>query len=259
MKIFLIIAGHLLIGGIVIFCGVLLNDKINQEYAGVITVVSIGISLYTIIFNYLYQRTQRVHLFVNRILLKCKRSHTYWQPHFHFISPGFETDKIFYNLWTTISSNPFGAATKIHETANTLRIAVDNLFVLSFRAAENEITLAFEHKLLVPTHLYSEYIQRLSRMAEEIRNTINPKKALYSIIVSFEPNHKNPYYGFFVNRVSPDLIQCFNVAFRLNSFSDCRIEAGKDEIDISGKNLTDTFKGLDQVLSLRALPKGTVQ
>lgn len=256
MKFVAIIICHVI--GVVLFLwlGFSLNEKISNDYAGVITVFSIALCIYSVALNILYQRSQRVHLFISRILLKFRRTHTFWLPHFHFDLEQPNTKKLFSNLWILLSSNRFGNAVKKEETANTLKISIDNLFLISLRVTDSSLVVSFDQKLLVPTHLYNDYRQRLSRLAEEIRNTVNPTTAKYSVIVSFKEGEKNPYYGFFVNRVPAELVQNFQVAFRLSSCSDCRVEASIDQVDIEGDNLTDTFEGLNQILALRALPSG---
>jgi hypothetical protein len=256
MRFILIIISHIVAIVFLIWLGTSLNAKINQDYAGVITVFSLALAIYSTGVNILYQRCQRFHLFVNRIFLIFKRTHTFWQPHFHFEFDGSCDSSVIEDLWSHFSTGDYGKTVKKDQTLSTLRISIDNLFVMTLRIGDTSLDLEFDQKLLVPSHLYDIYRQRLSKLAEGARNTINPKTSKYSIIVSFGDGMRNPYYGFFVSRVPAKLLQNFQVTFRLGPHSDCRIEAGMDQVDIEGVSLTDTFDALNQVLSLKALPLG---
>jgi hypothetical protein len=185
-----------------------------------------------------------------------RRTHTFWQPHFHFEFGQSCDSSVIEDLWKHFSTGEYGKTVKKDQTLTTLRVSIDNLFVVSLRIGDTSLDLAFDQKLLVPSHLYDTYRQRLSKLAEGARNIVNPATAKYSIIVSFADGTRNPYYGFFVSRVPAKLLQNFQVTFRLGPHSDCRIEAGMDQVDIEGASLTDTFDALNQVLSLKALPLG---
>jgi hypothetical protein len=114
----------------------------------------------------------------------------------------------------------------------------------------------FEQKLLVPSHLYECYRQRLAKLAESVIQLVKPNSVQYGLRVSFEAGVKNPYYGLFVNRVSADLLQNFQVVFRLDARSSCRVEAGKEDVNIESENMTELFEALKKALSLEALPAG---
>ena len=115
---------------------------------------------------------------------------------------------------------------------------------------------SYNQKLLVPSHLYDAFRQRLALLAEELQRVIKPIMTRCSVRVSFPEGKSNPYYGFFVNRLSPSLLQDFQVIFRLDAKSDCRIEAATDHINVEGASLSEMFNAPTQVLTLRALPKG---
>lgn len=256
MKALLFILGHIVGITLLIVIGYAFNDKINDDYAGMITVLSIGIAIYSTAINILYQKNQRFYLFVNRVLLQLKRTHTYWQPHFHYELNQGNLEQLLSRLWELFRNNKYGIAVKEEETANTLKISLDDLFSISFRVSDNSVTLSFDKKLLVPAHSYNEYRHRLSKLAEGVSGVITPRTSAYSIIVSFKEGEKNPYYGFFVNRVPPELIQDFQVGFLSKCHSGCRIQAGLDCVDIEGDNITDTFGALAEILALKSLPQG---
>lgn len=256
MRFVFIIIGHIVLIVLLLWLGTSLNAKINHDYAGVITVFSLALGIYSTALNILYQKWQRFHLFANRIFLIFRRTHTFWQPHFHFEFGQSCDSSIIEDLWKHFSTGEYGRTVKKDQTLSTLRVSIDNLFLMSLRVGDTSLDLAFDQKLLVPSHLYDTYRQRLSKLAEGARNTVNPTTAKYSIIVSFGEGARNPYYGFFVSRVPAKLLQNFQVTFRLGPHSDCRIEAGMDQVGIEGVSLTDTFDALNQVLSLKALPLG---
>jgi len=81
MKLTIIIFAHLIGLALLLFLGVSLNTFL-QGHAGVISVLSVAIGLYSTVVNILYHRNRRLYLFVNRVLLKVRRTHTYWQPSF---------------------------------------------------------------------------------------------------------------------------------------------------------------------------------
>jgi hypothetical protein len=247
---------HIVFLVVIIWLGVTLNDEINNKYAGAITVFSIAFALYTTALNFLYQRWQRFYLFINRVLLKLRRTHTFWQPHFHFILKQEPEAQIIEELWKYFQSGRHGSVIKRNQTPSTLEITIDELFVAKIWLGQNCLDLYFEQKLLVPSHLYNEYRRKLSRLAEGIAHIIKPVSSKYSILISFDENNQNPYFGFFVNRVPAQLLQTFQVTFRLTSDSDCFIEAGINRVNIEGGNFTDTFEALGQVLSLTAIPQG---
>jgi hypothetical protein len=247
---------HIVVVLLLVWLGIALNDKIKNDYTGLITVFSIALGLYTTALNFLYRRSQRFYLLVNRVLLKLRHTHTFWQPHFHFGLGQEQKAQIIEEIWRHFQTGQYGSSIKRNQTPTTLEITIDELFIAMFRLDQNCLDLHFEQKLLVPSHLYVEYRRKLSKLAEGIAGILKPVSSKYGIIVSFDEGNRNPYFGFFVNRVPPDLLQTFQVVFRLTNDSDCRVEAGIDQVNIEGGNLTDTFEALGQVLSMRAIPQG---
>ncbi len=250
---------HILFIGLLIWLGIALNDEVKNEYTGVITVFSIALALYTTALNFLYQRWQRFYLFINRVLLKLRRTHTFWQPHFRFILRQEPEAQIIGELWKYFQAGQHGSVIKRNQTPSTLEITIDELFVAKIRLDQNCLELYFEQKLLVPSHLYNEYRRKLSRLAEGIASRIKPASSKYSILISFDENNQNPYFGFFVNRVPAQLLQTFQVTFRLTSDSDCFVEAGIDRVNIEGGNFTDTFEALGQILKSNSNSTGRIK
>ena len=258
MKVFLIVVAHIVGVFSLILVGLRLNDAISKDYAGLVTLFSVAITAYITFLNALYQKSYAFHLLINRLRLRFSRTHTFWQPHFHF---EMEADKcvgplLLNELWQLLSKGEYGQAVRQSQTPSKLVVSLDSLLTIQLRINDNSLDLGFEHKFLVPSHLYDQYRFRLARLAEDITKIVRPVKTAYGIQVSFGDGARNPYYGFFVNRVPMSLLQDFQVTFRLDAKSDCRIEAGTDHVNVEAGCLTDAFEALNQVLRLRALPKG---
>jgi hypothetical protein len=139
-------------------------------------------------------------------------------------------------------------------TPTTLSVALDELFVIRFRLDEQRLYMDFEQKLIVPSHLYDRFRKRLASLADNVARLAKPNAVQCGLVVSFDERDKNPYYGLFVNRVQPEMLQSFQVTFRLDANSSCRVEAGKNHVNIESQNLPDLFEALRTVVSLKALP-----
>jgi hypothetical protein len=259
-----IIGGHVVVVGLLFWAGFALNDIIKKHsdaYTGIITLFSVAFAAYTTALNFLYQRNAAFHLYVHRLLLKITRTHTFWQPQFDFqLNQERVADpSLLTQVWEMLRQGRHGNAVQKDQTPTTLSVSLDNLFIARFRLNEVSLCAFFDQKLLVPSHLYGAFRQRLALLAEDLQRVIKPTMTRCSVRVSFPEGKRNPYYGFFVNRLSPSLLQDFQVVFRLDAKSDCRIEAATDHVNVEGTSLCEMFDALTQVLTLRALPKGGAQ
>ena len=77
MKLAIIVLAHLVGLALLILLGVSLNAFL-QGHAGVISVLSLAVALYSTAINMLYHRNRRLYLFVNRILLKVLQLNQGW-------------------------------------------------------------------------------------------------------------------------------------------------------------------------------------
>jgi hypothetical protein len=261
MKTLFWIAAVHVAGVVVLFgLGILLNKTIHQyaeDYAGLITVFSAAIGTYSFVANLLYHKNRKFHFWVNRLLLTLTRTHTFWQPAFDFDLPeqgAEDRSALLREIIRVIGAGQFGKAKTEERAPNVVAICLDDLLCVVIRVDESQLHVHLDRKLLVPAQLYDLYRQRLARIAEAIQQAAKPAAVRCGITVSFGDGVQNPYYGFFVNRVPPELLHTFQVSFRLDRQSTCRIEAGTDHVSIEGKSLVDLFEGLSQVLSLRAVP-----
>lgn len=262
MKVFWIILAHVVAIALLLALGLLLNgktDSFTKDYAGVVLVFSIAFSGYTTFLNFWYHKSPKFHFAVNRLLLWFARTHTYWQPHFDLQFAGEAESAPLSQSWELLRTGRYGRAVKRDETPMTFCASLDDLLVMKFRLADSSLFVSFDHKLLVPSHLYDAYRQRLARLVEDLVGTVKPTSIRCGILVEFAEGKRNPYYGFFINRIPPSLLDDFQVTFRLDADSDCRVEAGQNRINIEGTRLTEVFEALAQVLALRALPGGDTQ
>jgi hypothetical protein len=262
MKVFGIIVGHIAVCAVLLGLGLWMDgksDTFTKNHPGVIFVFSITFSCYATFLNFWYHKSPKFHFTVNRILLWFARTHTYWQPHFDLRLAGDMDTAALAQCWELLKSGRYGQPVKKEETPTTFCASLDNLLVMKFRVADCSLFVSFDHKLLVPSHLYDAYRQRLGRLVEDLVRAVNAMSTRCGIIVEFAEGKRNPYYGFFINRIPPSLLDDFQVTFRLDAASDCRIEAGQNRINIEGTRLTEVFDALAQVLALRTLPSGDTQ
>jgi hypothetical protein len=259
MKIFWIIAAHVVVSAFLLWGGISLNDVIlhsQSRYPGVVSVFSVAFAVYTTALNFLYHRNLAFHLFVNRIRLRLARTHTYWQPHVTMtldpVTPVRAT--LLDEIWQMLADGKHGVPQRREMTPTTLSVALDELFVIRFRLDEQCLYMDFEQKLIVPSHLYDRFRKRLASLADNVARLAKPNAVQCGLVVSFDERDKNPYYGLFVNRVQPEMLQSFQVTFRLDANSSCRVEAGKNHVNIESQSLPDLFEALRTVVSLKALP-----
>jgi hypothetical protein len=254
----LIVAGHLVAIVILLVIGIQL-DHVPQSHPGVTTVFSVAWTLYSAALAYLYHKNRRFYFFVQRLLLRISRTHTYWQPAFDFDLDSNRIGtppEILDALWELLREGRHGRAAKRAESPTTLSVGLDDLFSVVFRVDNQNLNVHLDRKLLVPSHLYDAFRRRLAMLVEDVSRIVQPVRVRCGLIVSFDEGVRNPYYGFFVNRVPPELLKDFQVTFLLNRNSTCRIEATTDRISIEGTNVAELFEAANQVLDLRALPGG---
>lgn len=257
----LVILAHVVAITALVFVGLALNTTITtyaDSYAGVITVLSTAFGVYSFVVNFLYQRNRDFHFWVNRLRLLFTRTHTYWKPAFDFVLTvdANERRELLNDIWGELEQEHRGHVKKVDENGTTMRVTFDDLMCVVFRLAEDRLHVSLDRRLLVPNHLYDEYRAKLARLAELIQRLAKPNQVMLGLTISFGEGRRNPYYGFFVNRIPPELLQDFHVTFRPQATSSCRIEAGKEEVNIEGNSTVEVFEALNQVLSLKALPGG---
>ncbi len=230
-------------------------------YQGFVTastsLYGVGVTAY----NILYNKNRKFYLFVNRLWFKVARTHTFWNASFRFsLRPEHDDDRssILTRLAERFRDGRHGRAVFEQVSRSLLNVVLhgDEPMGLNFSLGDGELYVGSDREMLVPAHLYESYQRRLKLVVEDVISVVNPLGVQCGLTVSFGAGMRNPYYGLFVDRVPPDLLQQFQVTFRLDRKSDCRIEADTDRVDVQATSIVDLFLALSQVLSLEALPKG---
>lgn len=254
----LVVVGHIVGVLLLVGLGLLLNETLKANtYQGLTTVLSTAFGIYCFVVNILYHKNQTVFLWVNRLLLMVRRTHTYWLPAFDYTLSDATVEnrhELIDNVEKALKSLPSKKVQRTSGTPTSAAITIDDTIFLLLRVDEAHLHLTLDRKILVPSHLYESYSRRLARIAEAISNAIQPESARLGITITFADGIQNPYFGLFVQRVPSQLLRHFEASFLLHQGSSCRIEAGTDSINIESQGSVDFFDALNQVLALKAIP-----
>jgi hypothetical protein len=257
--IILVVIAHIVGIAALVGLGLLLNDTLKANtYQGVTTVLSTAFGIYCFVVNILYHKNQTVFLWVNRLLLQVRRTHSYWLPTFDFTLSDTtlaNRREVINEVEKALAASPHKKIQRSNDTPSGATITIDDTFFFLFRVDESHLHVTLDRKILVPAHLYESYRQRLARFAEMFSNAIHPESVRLGITITFGDGVPNPYFGLFVQRVPSQLLRHFEASFLLTEASSCRIEAGTDSINIEGQGAVDFFEALSQVLALKAIPK----
>jgi len=248
------IAGVLALIGL----GLLLNETLKANtYGGVTTVLSTAFGVYSFALNILYHKNQAVFLWVNRLLLMVRRTHTYWLPAFDYTLSDATLEnrrELINNVEKALAASPHKKIQRANDTPSSAAITIDERFFFVLRLDESHLHVSLDRKILVPSHLYETYRRQLARFAEVISNAVHAESVRLGITITFGDGVSNPYFGFFVQRVPSQLLRHFEASFLLAQGSSCRIEAGTDSINIESQGAVDFSEALSQVLALKAIP-----
>ena len=212
-------------------------------------------------YNVLYSKNRKFYLFVNRLWFKVARTHTLWNVSFRFSlesAKDGDHSSILSRLADRFRDGKHGRATVAQVSRSILNVVLhrDEPMGFNFSLDDDELYVGSDREVLVPAQLYERYQRRLKLVVDDIIGVVKPRHSRCGMTVGFGAGTKNPYYGLFVDRVPPDLLQQFHVMFRLDHDSDCRIEADSDRVEVQASNSIDLFQALSHVLNLEALPKG---
>jgi hypothetical protein len=257
-SIILVVLAHVIGILALVALGLLLNDTLKANtYQGVFTVLSTAFGIYCFVVNILYHKNQRVFLWVNRLLLMVRRSHTYWLPAFDFTlsdaSPENRSETI-NNVEKALQSFRHKKIQRSSETPTSATLTIDDTLFLVLRIDDCHVHVTLDRKILVPSHLYESYSRRLARIAEAMTNALRPESVRLGMVITYADGIQNPYFGLFVQRVPSQLLRHLEASFLLAQGSSCRIEAGTDSINIESQASVDFFDALAQVLALKVIP-----
>lgn len=251
----LIVVAHVVGLACLVVAGVVLNDDIKEnKYAGLLALLSTAFSAYMFAAGVLYRNNQRVYLWVNRSLLMVRRTHTYWQPAFDFVLP--ESHVHLDEVVETLQKNLRAKVVVLEGSASKVTLVIDDLLHLVTQIRDEHLHLSLDRKILVPSHLYDAYAERLTVLIEAVSEVVRPESVRLGLTITFGDGIRNPYFGFFVQRVPAQVLRSFEASFLLSEGSSCRIEAGTDCITVDSQKPREFFEALKGVLSLRSLPAG---
>lgn len=254
----LVVVAHLVGIALLVVVGLCFNDTLKANtYGGVTTVLSTAFGVYCFVVNVLYHKNQTVFLWVNRLFLMVRRTHAYWLPAFDYTLSDATLEarrELISNVEKALEAAQFKKVMKTNVTPTSATITVEDTFFLIVRLDEAHLHVTLDRKILVPSHLYESFCQRLARIAEAISTAVRPDSVRLGIAITFGDGVQNPYFGFFVQRVPSQVLRHFEASFSLSQTSNCRIEAGTESINIESQGAVDFFQALTQVLALKAIP-----
>ena len=250
-----------IVAGLGVLCLILAVAYKFFGYHGVVTAFTSIYGAGVTAYNILYHKNRKFYLFVNRLWFKMVRTHTLWNVSFRFsLGPAYDGDHspILSRLAERFRDGKYGSASVEQVSRSLLNVVLQHHepMGLNFSLGDDELYVGSDREMLVPAHLYERYQRRLKLVVDDIIAVVKPVHSRCGLTVSFGEGTRNPYYGLFVDRVPPDLLQQFQVTFRLDRDSDCRIEADTDRVEVQATNAVDLFQALSQVLNFEALPKG---
>ncbi|MBL8822813.1 MAG: hypothetical protein JNJ77_09520 [Planctomycetia bacterium] len=229
--------------------------SVFQHYQGAWSVVSAIGSFYLAAWVYAYKASPRVYLFIQKLKMPLMNRITYWQPHFCFVTAQHEP--VLFNIEEIVEElrKSIGEPITVSDQSLTsVRLTIDSRVVMRLSVDKENIYANFPVKLTVPSSKFDSESQWLQKLQESICRVTSAKSVSLSIIVSFEKNEKNPYYGLFVRQLPEKFLKTFQATFVLSEKSTCRIEAGVDSVNVEGKSAAEVFDALRQVISLSAYP-----
>jgi hypothetical protein len=225
-------------------------------------VYTVGVTTYGLLgtaLAALYKWNQRFYFLAKKVRFWISGANTYWTASFRFeIDPkqcspellGVVADRLKLDQKVKVDVQ------KKDRMGMTLVLRKDFPIGLRFDLDEDSLFVSTDRELLVPANLADAYVKRLEKIADEIRSVVHPHGVVCDVNVGFGEGSKNPYYGFFIERVPPDLLENFQVRFVVDRDSDCRVTAETDSVSIRSTRLADLFKGISKIVSLSALPEG---
>ncbi|MGL4462282.1 MAG: hypothetical protein ACRC1K_09010 [Planctomycetia bacterium] len=247
----------------VAWLGYIFNDQIEDQlgrYNGMTTAVSALVGFYSFAASVLYHRNPRFHFWVRRLLFRMSRTHTYWKPLFRFQFDELtvkQKNEVVSKAADAIKRAFKGDAVLDDSSVVSSAILIDDEVRVVLRFDGDALAVCLDRKQLVPSHLYERACRRLVKIAESVREAVpQPTSTAYAVTVTFDVGASNPYYGFFLNHIPEALVDDFEVRFKLNKDSSCRIEAVREFVNIESASLVDWREALSKVVTLEAAPVG---
>jgi hypothetical protein len=237
-----------------VFLGIKLNDWFGK-WTGAICATSIIVNIYVFIGSYYFYKSERFYLWIQRQLLRFKRTDTNWyfQVSYENISQNggkfaWQEEKFNDRLACNIE-RLVGKSVSIEKNIICcLVLAIDNQIRLTLRYADDGKASLATSKILVPSHRYDEYINWLSDIFSEIEREFRAIDVQYRMHIEF-PN-KNPYFGFFVRNIPIELLREFRCTFFSSISEGASVDATNAEIIIDTDSLQKLCRISKSYLSL---------
>ena len=183
--------------------------------------------------NFLYCKSEKFFLFVNRIILNFKK----------YKIPIYLDAKI--SLTSSLNEDEVKKLLK--------KLTLSNNEYIPFKIKVNTSIGYDETKILILIQ-YRSFLAKIEddkeiirEKTKEIIKETNSKLTNIDIDINFESG-KNPYEGLFVKKLPVEKIKNFSVKVELNS---SLIEAKKDKIKLRSKNLDSSLFILDKLIYLK--------
>jgi hypothetical protein len=237
-----------------IFAGIKLNDWLGK-WTGAICATSIIINIYVFIGSYYFYKSERFYLWIQRQLLRFKRTDTNWyfQVSYENISQSggkfaWQEEKFIDRLACNIEGLVGKSVSIEKDILYCLFLVIDNQIRLTLRYGDNGNASLAISKLLVPSHRYDEYISWLSDIFSEIEREFRSRDVQYRMHIEFP--HKNPYFGFFVRNIPRKLLREFRCTFFSSLSEGASVDATNNEIIIDTDSLQKLCRLSKSYLSL---------
>lgn len=225
-----------------------------SEWQGRIALAAATLEVYVFIAWAVYLKNERTYLFVQRILLRFRRTHTFWKFKVSYSSTpalkgqSFDIDESVVAIEQAFKDAIPTASISAITLKNQVTVTIDDgdRFIFDFDHAQEELHVT-SSRIRVPSHLYAAQLASLLRITSSIERSLQPGVAFYGLDINFD---KNPYFGFFVQNVPINLIRGFHCSFQTTIRPGCTVEANKTTIFVSARDYPSLMEVAESYLSL---------
>jgi hypothetical protein len=258
-----LLLGHVLVISLLFYVGINSNDWLRSsldEYQGLTTVFSLAFGIYATAGQWLYHRSARVHMFVNRVYMQFRSTHTFWLPMFVFEiteMPIEERDEMLAGLAKAFHELPFKRIKSTFVSRFETSIDLDQKLVFRTKISDSCLIVTLDRKTMVPSHLYEQYRKLFAKIAEMCQQVVGThlNATRLGMQITFDDGIVNPYYGFLIRQLPSQVVRRFDVSFQFGNILPCRIDAANDEINIEGHSSLSFFDAIAQVVNLQPVTR----
>jgi hypothetical protein len=216
------------------------SNWINEKYShleGVITALIVLFNAYLFLASLFYYRSERFYLFVQRQLLRFRRTHTRWKFVTHYKE--VEAFKAGQNRIVEIGNLLSASFAKVFpkskvtrkQSLNEIEIIVDDGDRFVFRLDHDHDEAYFvTSRMRVPSGIYVGYLRQNIHLLSEVEKQLSPKSVDYRLEIEFD---RNPYFGFFLRNVPADLVKTFHCVFHTTVRAGASVEVWTNTVAVS--------------------------